>query len=61
MMYKFQWKCMIDDEYWINEIIYIEFESFVDGVIKEWWIKEGDVIYVDMVGFVVEEICLYEI
>jgi RNA polymerase II subunit A-like phosphatase len=60
MMYKFQWKRMIDDERWSTETTYTEFESSVDGVIKEWRIKEGDVIHADMVGLVVEETCPHE-
>lgn len=60
MMYKFQWKRMIDDERWSTETTYTEFESSIDGVIKEWRIKEGDVIHADMVGLVVEETCPHE-
>ncbi|KAK0385516.1 hypothetical protein NLU13_6696 [Sarocladium strictum] len=60
MMYKFHWKRMIDDERWSEETTYTEFESSVDGVIKEWRIKEGDVIHADMVGLVVEETCPHE-
>ncbi|KAH8175203.1 NLI interacting factor-like phosphatase domain-containing protein [Sarocladium implicatum] len=60
MMYKFHWKRMIDDETWSDETTYTELESPADGVIKEWRIKEGDVIHADQVGLVVEESCAHD-
>lgn len=59
--YKFSWRRKVNDDKWVDETTYTEFDSPAEGKLKEWRIKEGQVISADMPCMTVEEACGHEV
>ncbi|KAJ3497916.1 hypothetical protein NLG97_g1532 [Lecanicillium saksenae] len=59
--YKFSWRRKVGDDTWIDETTYTEYDSPAEGKLKEWRIKEGQVIAADMPCMTVEEACGHEV
>ncbi|KAM0257033.1 hypothetical protein ACHAQJ_004628 [Trichoderma viride] len=59
--YKFTWRRKIGEDEWVDETTYTEFDSPVEGTLKEWRIKEGQTIPADMPCMTVEEACGHEV
>lgn len=59
--YKFTWRRKVNDDTWVDETTYTEFDSPAEGLLKEWRIKEGMVIAADMACMTVEEACGHEV
>lgn len=59
--YKFSWKREVNQDEWIDQTTYTEFDSPAEGVLKEWRIKEGMVINADTACMTVEEACGHEV
>lgn len=59
--YKFSWRRKAGDDTWTEETTYTEFDSPADGKLKQWRIKEGQVISADAPCMLVEEVCGHEV
>ncbi|KAJ6780365.1 hypothetical protein PWT90_03573 [Aphanocladium album] len=59
--YKFSWRRKVGDDTWVDETTYTEYDSPAEGKLKEWRIKEGQVIAADMPCMTVEEACGHEV
>ncbi|OAA73717.1 FCP1-like phosphatase, phosphatase domain protein [Cordyceps fumosorosea ARSEF 2679] len=59
--YKFTWRRQVGDDTWVDETTYTEFDSPAEGKLKEWRIKEGQVIAADMPCMTVEEACGHQV
>ncbi|KGQ09416.1 RNA polymerase II subunit A C-terminal domain phosphatase [Beauveria bassiana D1-5] len=59
--YKFSWRRRVGDDNWVDETTYTEYDSPAEGKLKEWRIKEGQVIAADMPCMTVEEACGHEV
>ncbi|KYK62129.1 RNA polymerase II CTD phosphatase Fcp1 [Drechmeria coniospora] len=59
--YKFGWRRRVNDDEWVDETTYTEFDSPAEGKLKEWRIREGQVIGADTPCMTVEEACGHEV
>lgn len=59
--YKFSWRRRVNDDTWVDETTYTEYDSPAEGKLKEWRITEGQVIAADMPCMTVEEACGHEV
>lgn len=59
--YKFTWRRKVNDDEWTDETTYTEYDSPAEGTLKEWRIREGQVIGADMACMTVEEACGHEV
>ncbi|KAJ6443591.1 glucose transporter-like protein [Purpureocillium lavendulum] len=59
--YKFTWRRRVGDDEWTDETTYTEFDSPAEGRLKDWRIREGQVIGADMPCMTVEEACGHEV
>lgn len=59
--YKFSWRRKVSDDTWVDETTYTEYDSPAEGKLKEWRIKEGQVIAADIPCMTVEEACGHEV
>ncbi|KAG6188182.1 hypothetical protein E4U27_007453 [Claviceps purpurea] len=59
--YKFTWRRRVDDDEWVDETTYTEFDSPADGTLKEWRIREGSLISADVPCMLIEEACGHEV
>ncbi|KAK3179940.1 CTD phosphatase Fcp1 [Lecanicillium sp. MT-2017a] len=59
--YKFSWRRKVSDDSWVDETTYTEFDSPAEGKLKEWRIREGQVIGADTQCMTVEEACGHEV
>lgn len=59
--YKFSWRRKVSDDTWVDETTYTEYDSPAEGTLKEWRIKEGQVIAADVPCMTVEEACGHEV
>ncbi|KAG6117949.1 hypothetical protein E4U14_007377 [Claviceps sp. LM454 group G7] len=59
--YKFTWRRRVDDDEWVDETTYTEFDSPAEGTLKEWRIKEGSSISADVPCMLIEEACGHEV
>lgn len=59
--YKFSWRRKVGDDSWVDETTYTEFDSPAEGTLKQWRIREGQVISADTQCMTVEEACGHEV
>mgnify|MGYP005989083551 FL=1 len=59
--YKFTWRRKVNDDEWTDETTYTEYDSPAEGTLKEWRIREGQVIGADTACMTVEEACGHEV
>jgi RNA polymerase II subunit A C-terminal domain phosphatase len=59
--YKFSWKREVNQDEWIDQTTYTEFDSPAEGILREWRIEEGMVINADTACMTVEEACGHEV
>ena len=55
------WRRRVGDDTWVDETTYTEYDSPAEGKLKEWRIKEGQVIAADIPCMTVEEACGHEV
>jgi RNA polymerase II subunit A-like phosphatase len=58
--YKFTWKRKVGDDS-VDETTYTEYDSPAEGILKEWRVREGQVISADVACMTVEEACGHEV
>jgi RNA polymerase II subunit A C-terminal domain phosphatase len=59
--YKFSWRRRVNEDEWVDETTYTEFDSPAEGVLKQWRITEGMVVNADTPCMMVEEACSHEV
>ncbi|CAM1503588.1 Fc.00g011790.m01.CDS01 [Cosmosporella sp. VM-42] len=59
--YKFTWRRKVNDDEWVDETTYTEFDSPAEGVLKAWKLREGMVVGADAPCMLVEESCGHEV
>ncbi|KAF7562949.1 hypothetical protein G7046_g1194 [Stylonectria norvegica] len=59
--YTFTWRRKVNDDTWVDEKTYTEFDSPAEGILKEWRIRENTVIGADAPCMLVEEACGHEV
>ena len=59
--YKFTWRRKFGDDEWADETTYTEFDSPAEGTLKQWRVREGQVVSADMPCMTVEEACGHEV
>jgi RNA polymerase II subunit A-like phosphatase len=58
--YKFTWKRKVGEDS-VDQTTYTEYDSPAEGILKEWRVKEGQVISADTPCMTVEEACGHEV
>lgn len=59
--FKFSWRREVGQDEWVDETTYTEYDSPAEGILKEWRVREGDVINADTACMTVEEACGHEV